>query len=191
MVVLAFVLVFIGVFVFVFMQDIIVGANAGADGCNSRTCPAWLSEHSQGGVGVEGLQVVFVGRRHYTLVVFFRKGVRLCASAVFVSFEVLVVLRNQDLSVAAEVMSHWTRTNILYPLALHHMLFLPPNAYCGSFNVDSPCPHPSLEGRGDVVIVENVVLAALGRRKGICSIIQFKKTSNQNFYSPFFMFPRP
>ena len=81
---------------------------------------------------------------------------------VLVSFEVLVVLRNQDLSVAAEVMSHWTRTNILYPLALHHMLFLPPNAYCGSFNVDSPCPHPLLEGRGDVVIVENVVLAALG-----------------------------
>ena len=35
MVVLGFVLVFIGVFVFVFMQDIIVGANAGADGCNS------------------------------------------------------------------------------------------------------------------------------------------------------------
>jgi len=69
-------------FVFVFMQDIIVGANAGADGCDSRTRPAWLSEHSQGGVGVEGLQVVFVGRWPYTLVVFFCKGICLCASAV-------------------------------------------------------------------------------------------------------------
>jgi len=58
-------------------------------------------------------------------------GILLCTSAVFVSFEVLAVLRNQDLSVAAKVTSHWTRTNILlvYPLTLHHMLFLPPNTY--------------------------------------------------------------
>ena len=103
---------------------------------------------------------MFVGQRPYTLVVFFCKGLCLCASVVFVSFEVLVMLRHQDPSIAAEVMSHWTRTNILY-LALHHMLFLPLHAYCGSFNVDSPCPHPSLEGRGDVVVIENVVLAAL------------------------------
>jgi len=117
----------------------------------------------------KGLHVVFVGRRPYTLVVFFRKGVRLCASAVFVSFEVPVVLRNQDPSVAVEVMSHWTRTNILHPLAHLYMVFLPPYAYCVSFNVDSPCPHPSLEGRGDVVVVENVVLATLEWREGICS----------------------
>ena len=70
---------------------------------------------------------MFVGRRPYTLVVFFCKGLCLCASAVFVRFEVLVVLRNQDPSIAAEMMGHWTRTNILYPLALHHMLFLPPH----------------------------------------------------------------
>jgi len=35
MVVLAFVLVFVGVFMFVFMRDIIISANAGADGCDS------------------------------------------------------------------------------------------------------------------------------------------------------------
>ena len=48
MVVLAFVLVFVGVFVFMFMQYIVVSTNAGADGCSSRTRPAWLGEHSQG-----------------------------------------------------------------------------------------------------------------------------------------------
>ena len=149
--------------------------------------PAWLGLVSiHGG---EGPHVVFVGRRPYKLVVFFHKGICLCVSAVFMSFEVPVVLRNQDPSVAVEVMSHWTCTNILHPLAHLYMVFLPPHAYCVSFNVDSPCPHPSLEGRGNVV-VENVVLATLEWRKGICSI-QFKKTLNQNFYSPFFMFLRP
>ena len=34
------------VLVFVYMRDI--GADVGADGCNSRTRQAWLSEHSQG-----------------------------------------------------------------------------------------------------------------------------------------------
>jgi len=53
MIVVAFVLVF------VYMRD--TGADVGADGCNSRTRQAWLSEHSQGGVGVEGPHVVFVG----------------------------------------------------------------------------------------------------------------------------------
>jgi len=48
------------------------------------------------------------------------------------------------------------------------MLFLPPHACCGSFNVDRSCPHPSLEGRGDVVVAVNVVLAVLeGRSKEI------------------------
>jgi len=62
-----------------------------ADGCDSRTRLAWLSEHSHGGMGVEGPHVTFVGRRPYTLVILFRRGVCLCASAIFVSFEVLVV----------------------------------------------------------------------------------------------------
>jgi hypothetical protein len=65
----------------------------------------------------------------------------------------------------------------------------------GSFNVDSPCPHPSLEGRGNVVFVENVVLAAIeGWRKGIYSKkrhIQFKKKIKSKLLLTFFMFPRP
>jgi hypothetical protein len=39
--------------------------------------------------------------------------------------------------------------------------FLPVHTCCISFNINKPCPHPSLEGRGDVVFVDNIVLAAL------------------------------
>ena len=81
--------IFIFVFVFVFMRD--TGADADADGRDSRTRPAWLSGHSHGGMGVEGPHVTFVGRRPYTLVIFFHRGVRLCASGIFMIFEVLVV----------------------------------------------------------------------------------------------------
>ena len=47
------------------------------------------------------------------------------------------------------------------------MLFLP-HTCCGSFYVDRWCLYPSLEGRGNVVVVVNVVLAVLkGWRKEI------------------------
>jgi len=41
------------------------------------------------------------------------------------------------------------------------MPFLPPHTCCESFNVDRPCPHPSLEGRGEWWLLEMLLLAAL------------------------------
>ena len=47
------------------------------------------------------------------------------------------------------------------------MLFLP-HTCCGSFYVDRRCPHPSLQRRGNMVVVVNAVLAVLeGQRKEI------------------------
>ena len=45
---------------------------------------------------------------------------------------------------------------------LSQLIFVLPAHTCYiSFNINKPCPHPSLGGRGDVVFVGNIVLAAL------------------------------
>jgi len=60
-----------------------------------------------------------------------------------------------------EVRSLRTRTDILHLLVFCQMPFLPPHTCRESFNVDRPCPHPSLEGRGEWWLLEMLLLAAL------------------------------
>jgi len=106
--------------------------------------------------------------------VFFRPGfisimcVERCL-CVFRGFCVPHGANELTLSAVGEVTSHWIRTDILHSLAFPQMLSLLSYAFCEPFNVDRPRPHPSLEGRGDVVVVGNVVLAVLEWwREGFC-----------------------
>ena len=80
-------------------------------------------------------------------------------TAVVVGSMILMVLTNH-LSVAGNksVNTHC----ILHPL----LFFLPCHAYGGPLNDDRPCPHPSLEGRGDMWAVGNDVLAVLECERG-------------------------
>jgi hypothetical protein len=67
-----------------------------------------------------------------------------------------------------KVTSLWTCTDILHLLVFHYMAFLPPHTCRESFNVDGPCPHPSLEGRGEWWLLGMWLLAAFeGWRKEV------------------------
>jgi len=68
-------------------------------------------------------------------------------------------------SVAHDKSTYFTRTDvgiIPRPLAFPDpCVFLPPYAGYKLFNFDIQCPHPSLEGRGNVVVVGDVITTSV------------------------------
>jgi hypothetical protein len=121
--------------------------------------------------GVEGLRVVLVYRQPYAIAICFVVELFfvVCvgqwhSSAVFRGFYSPCGANKPTPSIASNESGN---THLHYTPP---SLFLPPHACRRSFNIEKPCLHPSLEGRGNRVVVCNAVLAPLEWwRKDLCS----------------------
>ena len=132
-------------------------------GCDGWTHLTWLGEHSQGGAGMEGLHIVFVCWQRYTFAIF-SVHVGQCLCDVRGSCGPRGANKPTPSVTGDESRSYSTRTTILHPphISCHLMPAVDPS-------ISRNHAHPSLEGRGDEVVVCNVVLAPLEWwRKDIC-----------------------